>query len=565
MLLLPVLLSACSDNENNNPTLITATPSQPTVTFAPLPTPTPTPIADGPHQPIPAFLRWAYYIPDDPDSQESLQANLGSLDVVSPAYFTIDGSGNVVGKDRPSVDAQIHAKHVKILPMLQNTPIWDDFHPFISDSDWVDKTVAKIVSLVNTYNYDGIQIDLEAINRDDGPNLTAFMAKLYANLHAENKLVTMAVGAKFEDFGGKFSGAYDYAALANVVDYVNIMAYDYSYPGGDPGPVAPIAWVQSVAEYAAAKFGARKVILGVPFYGYDWDVSQDKYAASRSYPTVLDMMSEYSGTIGYDQLYQSPYMQYTKDGDTHQIWFENEQSLAAKFNIVSSLKLGGFSAWRLGQDGPLDWNSINSATPPTARQNSLANTDGQYFPQTGHTLASIFKDYWQNNGGARIFGLPITDLISEVESDGENLQVQYFENARLEYHASSTTKILAGALGRELTNNQQNTPNFLPDTSDGTAQMMDCSAAPKSLTKCYSSQTKQVLANGFKTFWQSNGGLAAFGYPISREFSEVSPFDGKTYTVQYFERARFQYDNATGQVSLAPIGTQLLWKRGWMR
>ena len=50
-----------------------------------------------------------------------------------------------------------------------------------------------------------------------------------------------------------------------------------------------------------------------------------------------------------------------------------------------------------------------------------------------------------------------------------------------------------------------------------------------------------TLQGPFLKFWQENGGLAIFGYPISEEFPEVSATDGKTYTVQYFERNRFEY------------------------
>jgi len=50
-----------------------------------------------------------------------------------------------------------------------------------------------------------------------------------------------------------------------------------------------------------------------------------------------------------------------------------------------------------------------------------------------------------------------------------------------------------------------------------------------------------ILKGPFLKFWQANGGLAVFGYPLSEEFQEVSPTDGKTYTVQYFERNRFEY------------------------
>lgn len=570
-IVLTLLLAACSDSSNSVTSTTTNVPTPttgPDYTPLPIPTsvPTATPLANGPHQPNPAFLRWAYYIPDDPDSQTSLKANLGSLDVVSPNYFNIDANGEVRGSDRANDDALIQGKNVKLVPMLQNNPIWDKFHPFISDPTWRSKTIAKIEDLVNRYRYDGIQIDLEAINTNDGSALTSFMSQLYADLHPQGKLVTMAVGARLADIPNKFAGAYDYYKLGNYVDYVTIMTYDYSYPGSDAGPVAPIEWVNAVAEYAASQFGPRKVLLGVPFYGYEWNNTQHKYVASRSYPTVVDLVAKYNGSIRYDPIYQSPYADYVKDGDNHQIWFENEQSLAAKFELVGTLKLGGFAAWRLGQDGPADWTSINGASPPTAHQNQKV-TGGMYFPATGHTLSATFKDYWQQHNGLKILGSPLTDEITEAQADGTNLQVQYFQNGRLEYHLENKgtpNLILPGAVGRELTAKRQNEPAFKSPLI-GTANLPQCGTKADTAASCYFPQTKQVIANGFKAFWQENGGLAVFGLPISQEFAEQNPFDGKIYTVQYFERSLLQYDPVTQTLSVGELGAQLLWQKGWLR
>ena len=52
---------------------------------------------------------------------------------------------------------------------------------------------------------------------------------------------------------------------------------------------------------------------------------------------------------------------------------------------------------------------------------------------------------------------------------------------------------------------------------------------------------QHVIQGGFLNYWQTYGGLAQFGYPLTDEIAEVSPTDGKTYTVQYFERARFEF------------------------
>ena len=72
-------------------------------------------------------------------------------------------------------------------------------------------------------------------------------------------------------------------------------------------------------------------------------------------------------------------------------------------------------------------------------------------------------------------------------------------------------------------------------------------------------ETNHHLGGAFLTYWQGHGGLAQQGFPISEEFSEVSPLDGRTYRVQYFERAVFEYhpENAGTQftVLLSQLGT----------
>lgn len=59
-------------------------------------------------------------------------------------------------------------------------------------------------------------------------------------------------------------------------------------------------------------------------------------------------------------------------------------------------------------------------------------------------------------------------------------------------------------------------------------------------TKVFYAATGHTLSGVFKTYWEQHGGLAQFGYPITEEYQEVSLTDGKTYTTQYFERARFE-------------------------
>ena len=71
-------------------------------------------------------------------------------------------------------------------------------------------------------------------------------------------------------------------------------------------------------------------------------------------------------------------------------------------------------------------------------------------------------------------------------------------------------------------------------------------------------ETGHTVSGDFWTYWQAHGGLAQQGYPISDEVPEVSPLDGQTYTVQYFERAVFERhpENAPPfDVLLSQLGT----------
>jgi len=79
--------------------------------------------------------------------------------------------------------------------------------------------------------------------------------------------------------------------------------------------------------------------------------------------------------------------------------------------------------------------------------------------------------------------------------------------------------------------------------------------------RVYFPETGHSLAYGFKRYWEERGGLAAFGFPISEEFSERDPVTGIVHTVQYFERARFEYHPELAgtpfEVSLGRVGVEV--------
>lgn len=178
-----------------------------------------------------------------------------------------------------------------------------------------------------------------------------------------------------------------------------------------------------------------------------------------------------------------------------------------------------------------------------------------YFNETKHNLSHYFKRYWEANGGLTRFGFPISE---EFQENGYT--VQYFERARLEYHpehSGTDSEVELGLLGRLLSTARQ---------AAGETPFQALDSLEENATTGFFRQTGHSLQGSFKAYWESQGGLAQFGYPLSEEFSEVNPLDGKTYVVQYFERARLQrLASAPDTTGIHPgmLGVELARLRGW--
>jgi hypothetical protein len=164
------------------------------------------------------------------------------------------------------------------------------------------------------------------------------------------------------------------------------------------------------------------------------------------------------------------------------------------------------------------------------------------FAETGQCIRGRFLAYWQQNGGLARNGFPLTGERRELLEDGREYTVQYFERVRLEYHPENAPPydVLLGQFGRRIGPSQPPV-ELLP-------------------SQVYFPETGHNLGGRFLAYWQANGGLAQFGFPIG-EVSEQGLEDGRTYPVQYFERARFEYHPENPppyDVLLGQFGRQIL-------
>lgn len=297
-------------------------------------------------------LRWAYYVPDDPRSYRSLRAAHPYLDVVVPDAWRIQPNGSIRTRIQPGVIAEMRAWGLSVIPMVQKYRWSDKMHGFFASPAARSRAASTLAAIVIGENFDGIHIDIEHIEGRDGPALEAFVADLGARLHAAGKLVTIALPARTA--GQSWHPAFDYARLGAQVDLAVVMAYDHGYAAGWPAPVAPLAWVRDVAAYTASQIPREKVLLGIPWYGYDWNVSTRRLA---SYVSFFDGAFR-SGRHTYDEVAHAASVYYVANGQHHYVWYENARSVGEKQRIASEQALRGWAAWRLGYEDPAVWAQL---------------------------------------------------------------------------------------------------------------------------------------------------------------------------------------------------------------
>lgn len=289
----------------------------------------------------PRVFAYYYYSP-----MEEVETNSHLFTDVAFRWLSADGSGNLSYeyKDqyRDKIDwvrQQGIAAHAGVALMER-----EQLHQLLSSPQNRSRLIRQLCDLAARDKYDGVNIDFEFIAPQDGPYFTRFLQELKSAL-GPDKILSVAVFARTGE--EKWATPYDYRAIGEAADLVVVMAYDYSYLDSQPGPVAPLWWVEKVAGYIQGQMAPEKVLLGMATYGYDW--GSDGEARTISASKLQQIMGRYSVNAHFDQASMSPYYTYyDEEGHSHQIWMENKKSLIAKWTLCQAEHLGGVAFWRIG-------------------------------------------------------------------------------------------------------------------------------------------------------------------------------------------------------------------------
>jgi spore germination protein YaaH len=319
---------------------------------------------------------------------ESVAAPTLNYDILSTvSYFGVgvDGSGNLLKHDSDgststgwagwtsswmtNVINNAHAHGTRVALTIEEfawtTSELNEQVALLSSAANRLNAAQQIAAAVSQRGADGVSLDFEPISSTQGGNYNLFVKTLRAELdkiHPGYELTFCATGS---------TGYYDIATLTGdgAADAVFIMGYDFrtgssSYAGSiDPlTSPKPVYDLTQVVKAYMARTADSKIILGLPYYGIAWSTATNDPNAtvikSSCAPTSVFFAGAASlaATNGrhYDSIEQSAWTAYQLNCGGVQTWrelyYDDDQSLAAKYDMINYWNLRGAGIWALGYD-----------------------------------------------------------------------------------------------------------------------------------------------------------------------------------------------------------------------
>ncbi|HTT33192.1 MAG TPA: glycosyl hydrolase family 18 protein [Methylomirabilota bacterium] len=322
-----------------------------------------------------------FYMTREPKSVRSFLAHADKIDLLVPAWYSVDADGLVSGGPNPLVMETARLHHVPVMPIVANGDFGqEDFHKLLKNPAAITNMNAQLIRACKENGYVGFQFDFENVHWTDRDALSALVKEAAEAFHHAGFELTIATvpNAPGEPGEGGFSawiyenwrGAYDLKELAQSVDLICLMTYDQHTRWTAPGPVAGWAWTTGNLDYAMKFVPPQKLSLGIPLYGYHWfagtpvksdDRSGDKPNPSAEYigtDDALDLAKAYGGHIQWDATDRTAWFYFYRADMREWIFYTDSRTFLERYKLVQERSLQGFCSWVLGTEDPAIWDLL---------------------------------------------------------------------------------------------------------------------------------------------------------------------------------------------------------------
>ena len=307
-------------------------------------------------------MMWDYYsqVATAPDRTGT---RIDGVNVVSPAFFSIDTNGDLVENIGTRGQAYLEwarSNNCRVWPMLQNAGdgMQSVTSKIMNSYNNRKKLIEQIVNACIKYKLDGINLDFENMKKEDKDLYSRFVIELMPRMKELGLVLSVDVTAP--DGADTWSLCFDRHVIGDVADYIVFMAYDeYGASSNKSGTTAGFDWVElSLKKFLETEeIESDKIILAVPLYTRLWTEDSEGNVIKNpvvSMKDIDDVIPSDAKKTWNDELKQY-YVEYKEGNNTKKMWIEDLESLKAKTELISKYQLGGLAAWQKGMETDEVW------------------------------------------------------------------------------------------------------------------------------------------------------------------------------------------------------------------
>lgn len=310
-------------------------------------------------------LTWDYTYAEHSEDKINQIKDIKGLDVIVPTWFSIrNGNGDMIDRGNQNYVKKYNDLGIDVWAYLDNSFDPDITHEALSNENTRKKIINKSLELCKKYGMKGINIDFEHTKIDDRDYITDFVRE-FRQAAGEEFIITVDVTPQISADVTK--EPYDRKALAEIADYIVVMAYDQHWGSSDKaGSVAQYKWVEGSVNVLFRNIPNKKMILGVPLYTRIWKEDGGKVTSKTiSMDEVARIIASKGLKPVWDKESQQNYIEYQENGADYKIWIEDANSLEKKVSLVNKYNLAGVGSWRLGFETSNIWDVISKELDKT--------------------------------------------------------------------------------------------------------------------------------------------------------------------------------------------------------
>lgn len=307
----------------------------------------------------PINLTWDYTYAEHSEDKINQIKDIKGLDVIIPTWFSIrNGNGDMIDRGNQNYIKKYKDLGIDVWAYLDNSFDPNITHEALSNENTRKKVINKTLELCKKYGMKGINIDFEHTKIDDRDYITDFVRE-FRQAAGDDFIITVDVTPQISADVTK--EPYDRKALAEIADYMVVMAYDQHWGSSDKaGSVAQYKWVEGSVNVLFRNIPNKKMILGVPLYTRIWKEAGGKVTSKTiSMDEVARIIAAKGLKPVWDKESQQNYIEYQENNADYKIWIEDANSLEKKVSLVNKYNLAGVGSWRLGFETPNIWDVIS--------------------------------------------------------------------------------------------------------------------------------------------------------------------------------------------------------------